>query len=140
MLVTKWFGITLFTPLPLTAIGHPNPTMLIAFSFISSIVRGTCSPKEKLLRSALRFVALFGPREHGAIETLKICPATSIRPKAGTSEHSDRLSAVSAQQASEGRTTNNGYGSYRWIQQEGEQIDLGPPFRYHNGRSYFNLG
>ena len=26
-MVTKWFGVTLFAPLPFTAIAHPNPTM-----------------------------------------------------------------------------------------------------------------
>ena len=138
--MTKWFGITLFAPLPLTAIVQPNPTMLSAFSFVYSIVRGTCSPKEKLHRSALRFVALVRPREHGAIETLKICPTTLIRPKAETSEHSDRLSAVSAHRASEGRKRNNGYGSYGWTQQEGEQVGLDSPFRFYNGRSNFSFG
>ena len=62
--VTKWFGVTLFTPLPFTAIAHPNPTIVGYILFYLFESAGRVFTKEKLHRSALRLAALFEGREN----------------------------------------------------------------------------
>ena len=64
MLVTKWFGITLFTPLASTAIFPSQPHKLGYILFYPFDCAGHVFTKEKLHRSALRLVVLLEGREN----------------------------------------------------------------------------